>query len=241
MRPCLLLLEDDPAIAQTVAYALEREGFAVDHVALIADAAARLAHADRHVGAILDIGVPDGNGLDLCRSLRGTRPALPIVLLTARGEELDRILGLELGADDYITKPFSPRELCARVRALLRRAGQAAEAGRQAGAPTPEAASLTGLAFQHDPAACRIALAGHWLDLTRLEYRLLATLLQAPGRVWSRAALLDAAWGTDADSNDRTVDTHVKTLRAKLRAAAPGSEPITTHRGMGYSLVSISR
>jgi two-component system catabolic regulation response regulator CreB len=127
------------------------------------------------------------------------------------------------------------------VRALLRRAGQAAEAGRQAGAPTPEAASLTGLAFQHDPAACRIALAGHWLDLTRLEYRLLATLLQAPGRVWSRAALLDAAWGMDADSNDRTVDTHVKTLRAKLRAAAPGSEPITTHRGMGYSLVSISR
>jgi two-component system catabolic regulation response regulator CreB len=120
-------------------------------VALIADAAARLAHADRHVGAILDIGVPDGNGLDLCRSLRGTRPALPIVLLTARGEELDRILGLELGADDYITKPFSPRELCARVRALLRRAGQAAEAGRQAGAPTPEAASLPGWRFSTTP------------------------------------------------------------------------------------------
>ena len=92
------------------------------------------------------------------------------------------------------------------------------------------------LAFEHDAAACRIALAGQWLDLTRLEYRLLATLLRAPGRIWSRAALLDAAWGLDADSSDRTVDTHVKTLRAKLRSAVPGSEPITTHRGMGYSL-----
>ncbi|MEY8690272.1 MAG: response regulator, partial [Leptothrix sp. (in: b-proteobacteria)] len=119
----LLLLEDDPAIARTVAYALEREGFAVEHVLLVREAAQKLAsRAGHYAAAILDVGLPDGSGLDLCRDLRATQRTLPIMLLTARGEEMDRVLGLELGADDYITKPFSPRELCARVRSLLRRA-----------------------------------------------------------------------------------------------------------------------
>ena len=221
----LLLLEDDPAIAHTVVYALQREGFVVEHVLLVREAAQRLARTGDYAAAILDLGLPDGNGLDLCRELRARQPALPIVLLTARGEEMDRVLGLELGADDYISKPFSPRELCARVRALLRRA---------AAAPLPK--DHLPPAFHHDSAGARIALAGEWLALTRIEYGLLATLLRGPGRIWSRAALLDAVWGHDAQSSDRTVDTHIKTLRAKLRERLPDADPITTHRGMGYSL-----
>lgn len=221
----LLLLEDDPAIARTAAYALEREAYVVEHVLLVREAARKLAEPGRYAAAILDIGLPDGSGLDLCRELRRTQAALPIVLLTARGEEMDRVLGLELGADDYLTKPFSPRELCARIRALLRRASLAAD--------VPNAAR--GL-FDHDATQQRISCAGSALQLTRLEYKLLATLLQGAGRIWSRAALLDAVWGPDADSTDRTVDTHIKTLRAKLREAHPSSDLITTHRGMGYSL-----
>ena len=228
--PLLLLLEDDPAIARTAAYALQREGFEVEHVLLVREARERLADEGRHRAAILDIGLPDGSGLDLCRELRVRHPALPIVLLSARGEEMDRVLGLELGADDYIAKPFSPRELCARVRALLRRA----EAGT-AVLPGPRHAPAAAH-FHHDADGARIAAAGRWLALTRIEYRLLATLLRAPGRIWSRAALLDAVWGADAQSTDRTVDTHVKTLRAKLREQLPGAEPIVTHRGQGYSL-----
>jgi two-component system, OmpR family, catabolic regulation response regulator CreB len=225
--PHLLLLEDDPAIARTVAYALGREGFSVEHVMLVCEARVRLAQANRYAAALLDVSLPDGSGFDLCRELRSRWPALPIVLLTARGEEMDRVLGLELGADDYVTKPFSPRELCARVRALLRRSAVSAQAP-----PQPTAGS----AFEHDAQRQRIAYAGTWLTLTRIEYGLLATLLRSPGRIWSRGALLDAVWGEQADSTDRTVDTHIKTLRAKLREVRPQVEAIATHRGMGYSL-----
>ena len=146
-------------------------------------------------------------------------------MLSARGEELDRVLGLELGADDYLTKPFSPRELAARVKALLRRAG------------APAAALAAAPALLHDDAAGqRISLRGEPLALTRREYRLLACLLAGAGRIHSRDALLAAAWGDDSDSQDRTVDTHIKTLRAKLRETDPSREYIQTHRGMGYCL-----
>jgi two-component system, OmpR family, catabolic regulation response regulator CreB len=224
--PQLLLLEDDPAIARTAAYALQREGFAVEHVTLVGVARQQLAHAERYAAVLLDVGLPDGNGLDLCRELRSRWPSLPIVLLTARGEEMDRVLGLELGADDYVTKPFSPRELCARVRALLRRS--AATARSKPNDPST--------AFEHDRERQRIHYGGVALSLTRIEYGLLAVLLRSPGRIWSRSALLDAVWGGQADSIDRTVDTHVKTLRAKLREVRPGVDAIVTHRGMGYSL-----
>jgi two-component system, OmpR family, catabolic regulation response regulator CreB len=223
----ILLLEDDPAIAGTVAFALQREGLAVDHVLLVGDARAGAAAALPAL-AILDVGLPDGSGLDLCRQWRQSGDAalraLPILMLTARAEELDRVVGLELGADDYLTKPFSPRELVARVRALLRRA-----------ALVPPPAPAAGL-FELDADGQRIRFAGQWLTLTRLEFGLLRALLRTPGRIRSREALLDEVWGADGDATDRTVDTHVKTLRAKLRAVRPELEPIATHRGMGYSL-----
>jgi len=220
----ILLLEDDPAIADTVAFALRREGLAVEHRAWLAEARERLKQAPAPDLLILDIGLPDGNGLDLCRELRaGPLAHLPVIMLSARSEEMDRVLGLELGADDYLAKPFSPRELVARVRALLRRA-QAA----------PRQPAVTqGFAVE---AGSRVRLDGQLLNLTKLELGLLLKLLQAPQRIHSRESLLDAVWGTSADSGDRTVDTHIKTLRAKLREAAPTRDPIKTHRGLGYSL-----
>ena len=231
MSPRILLLEDDPAIAGTVAFALQREGFAVDHVLLVGAARANVAAAAPAL-AILDVGLPDGSGLDLCREWRQSGVdalrALPVLMLTARAEELDRVVGLELGADDYLTKPFSPRELVARVRALLRRAALV---------PPPPVAPMSALGlFELDTDGQRIRFAGQWLALTRLEFGLLRALLRAPGRIRSRETLLDEVWGADGDATDRTVDTHVKTLRAKLRAVRPELEPIATHRGMGYSL-----
>jgi len=224
--PRILLVEDDPAIAHTVAYALQREGATVTHVLLLADAA-RLLASPLHDLLLLDVGLPDGNGVDFCKGLRqggDTRlRALPVLMLTARAEEIDRVLGLEMGADDYLTKPFSPRELVARVRALLRRAALN---------PAPAAPSL----WEHDGAGQRIRYAGQWLTLTRLEYGVLRTLLDAPNRIHSREALLDALWGQSSEASDRTVDTHVKTLRAKLREVVPGRDPIVTHRGLGYGL-----
>lgn len=230
--PSLLLLEDDPAIAKTVVFALQREGYAVVHCALLQDARSALAVQDFDA-LVLDVGLPDGNGLDLCREVR-TRGVTPVLMLSARGEELDRIVGLELGADDYMAKPFSPRELVARMRALLRRS--AATQPAPAAAPAPAVVAAPEHGFVLDAAGQRIRLHGQVLDLTRREYGLLAVLLEAKGRIQSRDSLLGAVWGVDADSTDRTVDTHIKTLRAKLRAVDAGCDPIQTHRGMGYSL-----
>ena len=227
MSARLLLLEDDPAIARTVAYALQRDGLAVTHSLLVHDARQQLQRA-RFDLLVLDVGLPDGSGLDLLRDVRNEPPtaALPVLMLSAHGEEIDRVLGLELGADDYLTKPFSPRELAARVKALLRRAGHG----------TPSAPPAPSPLFHDDEAGQRISLRGQPLPLTRREYRLLACLLRGAGRIHSRDALLAAAWGDDSESTDRTVDTHIKTLRAKLRERDPGREYISTHRGMGYSL-----
>lgn len=221
----ILLLEDEQAIADTLLYALQSEGFEVQHVRLAIDAIAAFGAKAPDL-AILDVGVPDGNGFDVCRAIRKTSE-LPIVFLTARAEEIDRILGLELGADDYVTKPFSPREVCARVRAILRRS-----AGRTATAVNDNAQAL----LQLDEIAQRIRCGGQWLALTRYEYRLLATLLKRPQRIFSRAELMDLVWADAPDTADRTVDAHVKLLRAKLREAGASAELIQTHRNMGYSL-----
>lgn len=223
----VLLLEDDPAIAATVCFALARDGFEVHHVLLVREALAVLRRQPV-AAAILDVGLPDGSGLDLLQTLRrdDVLAALPVLMLTARSEELDRVLGLELGADDYLAKPFSPRELAARVRALIRRASRPAVLARAATPPL----------FEIDADGQRIRYAGQWLPLTRLEYGLLRALAATPGRILSREALLDAVWGPLADAGDRTVDTHVKTLRAKLREVRPEVDPIVTHRGLGYGL-----
>ncbi|MBO9680339.1 MAG: response regulator [Acidovorax sp.] len=225
----LLLVEDDPAIARTVAYTLERDGLAVTHSLLLGDARAQLGGGTPFDLLVLDVGLPDGNGLDLLRELRQARHTMPVLMLSAHGEEIDRVLGLELGADDYLAKPFSPRELAARVKALLRRSGAGA-----APADCP-ARPATG-PFHDDANGQRMHLHGQPLLLTRREYRLLSCLLAGAGRIHTREALLAAAWGDDSESTDRTVDTHVKTLRAKLRAADPAREYISTHRGMGYCL-----
>ncbi|MBW3549610.1 MAG: two-component system response regulator CreB [Proteobacteria bacterium] len=220
--PRILLVEDEPAIADTVQYALRAEGFDPVHC-LTGGEALRRAATEVFALAVLDVGLPDIGGFALCRELRRGRE-LPVIFLTAQGAEADRILGLEIGADDYVTKPFSPRELVARVRVVLRRV-QAAQA---------DACAVGG--FEHDPAGKRIRFRGRSLELTRYEYGLLAALLQRPGAVLSRAQLMDRVWGDALDSGDRTVDTHVKTLRAKLHEVDAAADPVRTHRGLGYSL-----
>ena len=235
MSARLLLLEDDPAIARTVAYALERDGLTVTHSLLVHDARQQLQRT-RFDLLVLDVGLPDGSGLDLLRDVRHAPPtaALPVLMLSAHGEEIDRVLGLELGADDYLPKPFNPRELAARVKALLRRAGHGNGNGN--GHPASAPATSAAAPFHDDEAGQRISLRGQALPLTRREYRLLSHLLRGAGRIHSRDALLAAAWGDDSESTDRTVDTHIKTLRAKLREVDPAREYISTHRGMGYCL-----
>ncbi len=221
----ILLVEDDPAIARSIIYTLERDGLAVTHCLLLSDARRQLALRQPDV-LVLDVGLPDGSGLDLCREVRA-HSSLPVLMLSAHGEEIDRVLGLELGADDYVSKPFSPRELLARVRGMLRRARM------QPATPAPGAGANP---FDIDLPGQRISLQGRALPLTRREFGLLADLLRHPGRIRSREDLLSAVWGADSDSTDRTVDTHIKTLRAKLQEAAPDREYIVTHRGMGYSI-----
>ena len=221
--PRILLVEDEPAIADTVQYALRADGFEPVHCLTGGEALRRVATEDFAL-AVLDVGLPDIGGFALCRELRRGRE-LPVIFLTAQGAEVDRILGLEIGADDYVTKPFSPRELVARVRVVLRRAG---------GAATEPPAAAAG--FDHDADGKRIRFRGQPLDLTRYEYGLLAALLQRPGAVLSRAQLMDRVWGDALDSGDRTVDTHIKTLRAKLREVDATADPVRTHRGLGYSI-----
>ena len=261
----ILIVEDEPTIADTLVYALKTEGFEPVWRTTGAEALAELANAQQAGGAfalvVLDVGLPDVNGFELCKKIR-TRSAVPVLFLTARADEIDRIVGLEIGGDDYVTKPFSPREVCARVKAILRRgtavpaAGATADTGRGAAARAESGAGMNagggsgnGAAkadeFSHDEERCEIRFRGQRLELTRYEYRLLKTLMGRRGRVYSRDELMTQAWEDPGASLDRTVDAHIKTLRAKLRAAAVASglasdaeagDPIQTHRGMGYSL-----
>jgi two-component system catabolic regulation response regulator CreB len=223
--PRVLLVEDEQAISDALAVALRREGFEVTHAALAADARRAFAAAPPDL-MVLDVGLPDGSGFDLCREYLA-RADVPIIFLTARGEEIDRVLGLELGADDYIVKPFALREVVARVRAILRRSAR----GRSPAVPT-EATLL----FRVDRDRARIDYCEVRLDLTRYEFLLLETLLAHPERVYSRAQLMDLVWADAQASGDRTVDAHIKMLRAKLRAVSVDHEPIVTHRGFGYSV-----
>lgn len=228
MTACILLVEDEPSIAEIVDFALTSEGFQVVWRTLVREAEAELAATPCDL-TILDLGLPDGSGLELLKRLR-RHSEMPVLILSARNAELDRVLGLELGADDYVTKPFSPRELAARVKAILKRtvrstpdAGETGQSRRESGFVVDEARAI--IRFQNQP-----------LDLTRYEYLLLKTLLAQPERVFSRAQLMDQVWPDPAASFERSVDTHIKTLRAKLRDIDPGNDPVRTHRGLGYSI-----
>lgn len=225
--PTILIVEDEPAIADTLVYALQTEGFAVEWLGLGHAALQRLRQGGVDL-LILDVGLPDINGFDVCRELRRSSE-LPVLFLTARSSEIDRIVGLELGGDDYVAKPFSPREVAARVRSILKRVRLAEPAAQDKPAGSRPC-------FELDVGGGRALFCGVPLRLTRYELLLLDCLLSRPERIFSRAQLMDLIWKDALDTDDRTVDTHIKTLRAKLRAVNPALDPIQTHRNMGYSL-----
>lgn len=225
----ILIVDDEPAIADTLAYTLRADGFAVEHCLLGHEALGRL-QAGQHDLLVLDVGLPDLNGFDVCRALRRFSD-IPVLFLTARADEVDRIVGLELGGDDYVAKPFSPREVVSRIRAILRRLDREPRPARPARQADPAPA------FRHEADAQRIAFHDQWLSLTRYEYALLALLLERPGRILSRSQIMENVWQDGGESLERTVDTHIKTLRSKLRAIRD-EEVIQTHRGIGYSLTA---
>ena len=225
VRRKILLVEDERSIADTVLYALRTEGFEPVWAKSGQDAD-RLLEETSFDAVILDIGLPDIDGFELCRKIR-RHSEIPIVFLTARGEEIDRIVGLEIGADDYITKPFSPRELTARMRAIFRRTER--ETLSPIDEPPPSG-------FEVDEDQRRIGYRGTWLDLTPSEYRLMRVLIRHPGRVLSRDELMNLAWSDPGASLDRTVDAHIKTIRGKIRKISPDLDPIETRRGFGYAL-----
>ncbi len=222
MSARVLVVEDEPAIAESVAYALRRDGYTVTLAATLGEAEAAREQADL---VILDLMLPDGSGFDWISAVRAEGRGKPVIVLSSRDGEADRVAALETGADDYVTKPFSPREIVARVRAVLRRA-----AGP--GAATPTAAA----GIQLDLPGRRARVGMQALELTRVEFDLLACLLEAPERVHTRAELIDRMWGDGFAITDRTIDSHVKALRRKLGEA--GAEPgtIETVRGVGYRL-----
>lgn len=226
--PRVLVVEDEPSIRDSVVYALESEGFVVDWVGSGADALAK-AKKTNYALIVLDVGLPDMSGFDVCRELRMTSQ-VPVIFLTARASEVDRVVGLELGADDYVTKPFSPRELSARVRANIRRAQL-----NEKDAPVA-AVKCDGFPFTIDYERWVIYYCETAMALSRYEFRLLAVLVEKPGRVYSRAQLMDAAWEEPDASMERTVDTHIKSVRAKLKSLREDIDPIVTHRGIGYSM-----
>ncbi len=215
--PHILIVEDEAAIADTLVFALQGEGFTTTWLSLGQEA---LAH-QRQTPAdliILDIGLPDISGFETCKQLRRFSE-VPVMFLSARDSEIDHVVGLEIGADDYVVKPFSPREVAARVRAILKRVGP----------------GVAPALFQVDLERMQITYRGLALSLTRHEFRLLQSLLEQPERVFSREQLLDAV-GVPADAGyERNIDSHIKSLRSKLRSVAAQAEPIQTHRGLGYS------
>ncbi len=228
MKSLIWLVEDEPSIADTLIYTLESEGFTLRWFDRGEPVLAALANGTPAL-AIVDVGLPDINGFDLCRRILVLAPGLPVVFLTARSEELDRIIGLEMGADDYIAKPFSPREVSARVRTVLRRL-------QKSQTLSASVALYKFGYFTLDETGARVTYHQQALGLTRYEYLLLKTLLLAPERIFSRQQLMDIVWAHAEESQDRTVDTHIKTLRSKLRTIHDEESPIRTHRGLGYSL-----
>jgi two-component system, OmpR family, response regulator len=221
----ILVVDDDPHIRDVVRFAFEKTGMLISTAQ---DGKEALRQFDRNVHelVVLDIGMPEMDGLEVCRQIRKTADT-PILFLSARDEEIDRILGLEIGGDDYVTKPFSPRELVARVNAILRRA-------RTTAAPAaPKAMNHGGLAI--DPDGRSVAFQDKPVSLTALEFDILKTLLARPGFVFTRELILDAAYAGNIHVADRTIDSHVRNIRAKMAAAGCESAIETVH-GVGFRL-----
>lgn len=220
--PRILVVEDEPAIAESIAYSLKRDGHTVTIASTLAEAERALPSADL---VVLDLMLPDGSGFDLLGRARRNRSTTAIIVLSSRDGEADRVAALETGADDYVTKPFSPREINARVRAVLRRA-------RPDRASRP--ASSEGPPLSVDLTTRRALVNRTEVDLTRVEFDLLACMLEAPGRVFTRAELIDRVWGDGFAISDRTIDSHVKGLRKKLAESGGLATMIETVRGVGY-------
>lgn len=227
--PNILILEDEPSIAESLVFVLQAESFST-HWEMLAHKAIEYIKANAVDLVVMDVGLPDMTGFEACKQLRKFSE-VPVIFLTARGAELDRVVGLEIGADDYVVKPFSPRELAARVKAILKRTRPpifTAEA-------TPVKPILVPDEFAIDNERKTVLYHQQLLNLTRLEFSLLQTLVNQPGRVFSRDQLLDAV-GINPDAGyDRNIDGHIKTLRAKLRTVDANAEPIKTQRGFGYA------
>lgn len=234
----ILIVEDEPSIADTLLFVLQGEGFSVTWKTLAGEALALLQATPVDL-VIMDVGLPDITGFEACKQLRKFSN-VPVIFLTARGDELDRVVGLEIGADDYVVKPFSPREVAARVKAILKRVTPLSVASpvitsALVTSPIVTSQALPQNEFKVDSNRLQIFYRAQLLNLTRIEFKLLQTLVEQPQRVFSRDQLLTAV-GAAADAGyDRSIDTHIKTLRAKLRQIAPDAEPIQTQRGFGYS------
>ncbi|MFC1673860.1 phosphate regulon transcriptional regulator PhoB [Pseudomonadota bacterium] len=224
MQHTVLIVEDEPPQAEMLSYNLEREGFRV-MVAGNGEEGLSMARDSMPDAIVLDWMLPGLSGIDVCRQLRGETSTreIPILMLTARGEEEDRVRGIETGADDYVVKPYSPREVVARIKALLRRANPSLSA------ETLEYADIAMDLVQH-----KVSRAGASIHLGPTEYRLLKTLMKKPGRVYSRERLLDLVWGRDVYVEDRTVDVHIRRLRKALNDH--GDDLIRTVRGEGYAI-----
>ncbi len=226
MNQTILIVEDEKEIADTLTYALASEGFTPIWVASVQAAQVALIENNVSLG-VLDVGLPDGNGFELLKLIRQAGNEMPVIFLTARSEEIDRIVGLEIGADDYVVKPFSPREVVARVKVILKRMAKPAD--RPTNKPQRGA-------FEHKAEQRSVWYQDKNLDLTRAEYELMVTFIAQPNRVFSRRQLIEAIWSSNHPSDDRAIDTHIKTLRAKLKPLNPHKDFIVTHRGFGYSL-----
>jgi len=222
----ILVVEDEPSILDNITYALHTEGFESLCCGTGKEAIQMLSEEDISL-IILDIGLPDVNGFDLLREIR-KKFSVPVIIVTARSDDIDRIVGLEIGADDYVVKPFNPRELTARVRAVLRRISTKE--------PPEKSETMISSPFHLDEKRYEIHYNGELLDLSRYEYRLLRVLISNPGRVYSREQLMARISDNPEMSLDRSIDTHIKTIRQKLKSVRPDDDPIVTHRGLGYSL-----
>jgi len=227
--PRILVVEDEPAIAESISYGLRREGYQVGIASCLADAEQQLEGVDL---VVLDLMLPDGSGFDLLGQIRKRPTNTAVIILSSRDAEADRVAALETGADDYVTKPFSPREIVARVRAVLRRAQP--RDGASVHPSHPPSAPPAQLPLVVEEATRRAFVLGQEVELTRVEFDLLTCLLGAPGRVFTRAQLIDRVWGDGFAITDRTIDSHVKSLRRKVGDAGGHAAMIETVRGVGY-------